>query len=117
MQLLKRWLTLWALLVVALLLASACAPTAAPTDSAAPAATAASSEATPEAEEEAAAPAAAAEGEKVVRVDTSTGKGTFFNPIYLVGTGSQYHTFPWIWMSLTMADANGQQIPHLATSF
>ena len=86
MQILKRWSTLWALLVVALLLATACAPTAAPADSAAPAATGSQQAKPPaEAEEEAAAPAAAAEGEKVVRVDTSTGKGTFFNPVYLVG--------------------------------
>lgn len=113
----KRWSTLWASLLVALLLVTACTPAAGPAEPAAPAAPAASSEATPAAEEEAAAPAPAAEGEKVVRVDTSTGKGTHFNPVYLVGTGSQYHTFPWIWMSLTMADANGQQIPHLATSF
>jgi peptide/nickel transport system substrate-binding protein len=101
-------------MLVALLLATACAPTAAPADLAAPAAPAAE---TPAAEEEAAAPEAAAEGEKVVRIDTSTGKGTFFNPVYLVGTGSQYHTFPWIWMSLNMADNNGQQFPHLAESF
>ena len=113
----KRWSVLWASLVVALMTATACAPTAAPAEPAAPAAPAASSDATPVAEEEAAAPEPAATGEKVVRVDTSTGKGTFFNPVYLVGTGSQYHTFPWIWMSLTMGDANGQQVPHLATSF
>ena len=111
MHLTKRWLTLWASLVVALVLVSACAPTSAPAEPAAPAAEATA------VEEEASAPAADATGEKVVRVDTSGGKGTFFNPVYLVGTGSQYHTFPWIWMSLTMSDANGQQIPHLATSF
>lgn len=115
----KRWLSLWAMLVVALLLVAACTPAPAPaTESTAPAASATQATAAEgEAEEESAAPAPAAAGEKVVRVDTSTGKGTFFNPVYLVGTGSQYHTFPWIWMSLTMADANGQQIPHLATSF
>jgi ABC-type transport system substrate-binding protein len=119
MQLTKRSSALWALLVVALLLATACTPTAAPSDSAAPAAPAAEATAAGEgeSEEEASAPAPATEGEKIVRVDTSTGKGTHFNPAYLVGTGSQYHTFPWIWMSLTMGDANGQQIPHLAESF
>ena len=111
MHLTKRWLTLFASLVVALVLVSACTPSATPAEPAAPAA-----EATAVEEEAAEAPAAAT-GEKVVRVDTSTGKGTFFNPVYLVGTGSQYHTFPWIWMSVTKSDANGQQIPHLATSF
>jgi ABC-type transport system substrate-binding protein len=117
----RRWSSLWALLLVATLLATACAPTAAPAEPAAPATTTAAGAATPaaqeEAEEEAAAPEAGTAGEKVVRVDTSQGKGTHFNPVYLVGTGSQYHTFPWIWMSLTIADANGQQIPHLAESF
>lgn len=116
MQLTKRWSALLAVLVVALLMAAACAPTGAPSEPAAPAAEAPAA-AEEGGEEEAAAPAPAAEGEKIVRVDTSTGKGTHFNPVYLVGTGSQYHTFPWIWMSLTMADANGQQIPHLAESF
>jgi peptide/nickel transport system substrate-binding protein len=111
----QRWSALWVLVLVALL-ATACTPAAAPAEPAAPAAPAAGA-ATPAAEEEAAVPEPAQAGEKVVRVDTSTGKGTHFNPVYLVGTGSQYHTFPWIWMSLTMADANGQQIPHLAESF
>lgn len=120
MQLIKRWSTLWALMLVTLLVAAACSPSTSP---AAPAAPATSSEAAPAAAEtteettEEAAPAPAAAGEKVVRTDTSTGKGTFFNPVYLVGTGSQYHTFPWIWMSLNIADNNGQQIPHLAESF
>lgn len=114
MHLTKRWLTLFASLVVALVLVSACTPSAAPAEPAEPAAPAAEATAV---EEEAAEAPAAATGEKVVRVDTSTGKGTFFNPVYLVGTGSQYHTFPWIWMSVTKSDANGQQIPHLATSF
>jgi ABC-type transport system substrate-binding protein len=117
----RRWTSLWALLLVALL-AAGCSPAAAPSAPAAPATGSTTPAAGDVSEgdaaaEEAAAPEPAQAGEKVVRVDTSQGKGTFFNPVYLVGTGSQYHTFPWIWMSLTIADANGQQIPHLAESF
>ena len=59
----------------------------------------------------------ASEGEKVVRVQTSQGKGTYFNPLYWIGTGSQYHSFMWIWPALTRSDDAGQQLPNLAESF
>lgn len=98
---------LLSLVVALLVLLAACAP-ATPGDTTAPAApgdTAAPSE-----------PAAPA-GERVVRLNTTSGRGTHFNPVYLIGTGSQYHTFMWIWLPLTRADNEGQQIPFLAESF
>ena len=92
-------------LVAVLVLLAACAPAAQPV---APGGT----------EPAAAAPAAAAPAaERVVRLNTTSGRGTHFNPVYLIGTGSQYHTFMWIWLPLTRANNEGQQIPFLAESF
>ncbi|MEX1018949.1 MAG: ABC transporter substrate-binding protein [Litorilinea sp.] len=96
------------LLIALLVLLAACAPAAAP--QAAPGETAGE---TPAAGEETSDPS----GEVVVRLNTTSGRGTHFNPAYLIGTGSQYHTFMWIWLPLTRADNNGQQIPFLAESF
>jgi ABC-type transport system substrate-binding protein len=104
----KQRSTVFTLVVTLSLLILSCAPAVAPAGSQ-PVAEATSAP-------EAAAPATDA-GEKVVRVDTSSGKGTYFNPLYWIGTGSQYHTFMWIWPALTRADNNGQQIPNLAESF
>jgi peptide/nickel transport system substrate-binding protein len=53
---------------------------------------------------------------KVVRMNTTTAVGTHFNPIWFIGTGSQWHSFPFIWLPLVFYDANGQMQPWLAES-
>jgi peptide/nickel transport system substrate-binding protein len=52
----------------------------------------------------------------IIRMNTSTGKGTHYDPLWFVGTGSQWHTFPWLFPGLMFYDQNGEMIPHLATN-
>jgi len=54
-------------------------------------------------------------GPIIIRMNTSTGKGTHYNPLWFVGTGSQWHTFPWLFPGLMFYDQNAGMIPHLAT--
>jgi peptide/nickel transport system substrate-binding protein len=50
----------------------------------------------------------------IIRMNTSTGKGTHYNPLWFVGTGSQWHTFPWLFPGLMFYDqSNGMRL-HLA---
>lgn len=50
----------------------------------------------------------------IIRMNTSTGKGTHYNPLWFVGTGSQWHTFPWLFPGLMFYDENSNMILHLA---
>ncbi len=51
----------------------------------------------------------------IIRMNTSTGKGTHYNPLWFVGTGSQWHTFPWLFPGLMFFDQNGEMKLQLAT--
>jgi ABC-type transport system substrate-binding protein len=50
----------------------------------------------------------------IIRMNTSTGKGTHYNPLWFVGTGSQWHTFPWLFPGLMFYDENAEMKLHLA---
>jgi peptide/nickel transport system substrate-binding protein len=50
----------------------------------------------------------------IIRMNTSTGKGTHYNPLWFVGTGSQWHTFPWLFPGLMFYDSNSEMKLHLA---
>lgn len=51
----------------------------------------------------------------IIRMNTSTGKGAHYNPLWFVGTGSQWHTFPWLFPGLMFYNQNGEMKLHLAT--
>ncbi|MBZ0303472.1 MAG: ABC transporter substrate-binding protein [Anaerolineae bacterium] len=52
----------------------------------------------------------------IIRMNTSTGKGTHYNPLWFVGTGSQWHTFPWLFPGLMFYDSQSNMKLHLAES-
>ncbi|MBZ0294445.1 MAG: ABC transporter substrate-binding protein [Anaerolineae bacterium] len=51
----------------------------------------------------------------IIRMNTSTGKGTHYNPLWWIGTGSQWHTFPWLFPGLMFYNESNEMILHLAT--
>ncbi|MAS38093.1 MAG: hypothetical protein CL610_29120 [Anaerolineaceae bacterium] len=50
----------------------------------------------------------------IIRMNTSTGKGTHYNPLWFVGTGSQWHTFPWLFPGLMFFTESSEMKLHLA---
>lgn len=59
---------------------------------------------------------AAQDGAKIVRMNTTVRVGTHPNPIWFIGTGSQWHSFPFIWLPLVFYNAQGQMEPWLAAT-
>lgn len=51
---------------------------------------------------------------KVARMNTTQNVGPHFNPLWFIATGSQWHSFPFIWLPLVFYNAEGQMEPWLA---
>ncbi len=103
----RVWMVMTILIMVLAACATATAPEAVPSTSA---------EVEPTAAAEPEGDAAQPQGEEsLVRIRTTASVGTHFNPLWFIGTGSQWHTFPFIWYPLVY-NAESQMEPWLAES-